>query len=89
LLFAAISLALGVSFRNTATGVIWNLHDSTALTLATGSGQLGISLADGSFPLRRAIEAGGKPSRVVHPYNTTFGKLLKPELMPPAVKPLP
>lgn len=37
----------------------------------------------------RAIEAGGKPARAVHPYNTTFGKLLKPELMPPAVKPLP
>ena len=28
------------------------------------------------------VEADGKPVRVVHPYNDTFGKLLKPELLP-------
>ena len=28
------------------------------------------------------VEAEGKPVRVVHPYNDTFGKLLKPELLP-------
>ncbi len=28
----------------------------------------------------RPIVAGGRPVHAVHPYNTTFGKLLRPEL---------
>ncbi len=27
----------------------------------------------------RPLEAGGRPAELVHPYNRTFGKLLKPE----------
>ncbi len=30
----------------------------------------------------RPVFAGGKPTKLVHPYNNTFGKLLKPELWP-------
>ena len=31
----------------------------------------------------RPLEGGGKPAGKVHPYNETFGKLLKPELRAP------
>jgi len=32
----------------------------------------------------RPVEAGGRSVRVVHPYNATFGKLLRPEYRPTA-----
>ena len=32
----------------------------------------------------RPIEAGGRPATQVHPYSSSFGKLLKPELRAPA-----
>ena len=33
------------------------------------------------------VEAEGKPVHAVHPYNTTFGKLLHPDLLPSEKKP--